>query len=147
MRSGPGLNGPGRRDGILSLQAPDDRVAVEIERGKLARREVEIDRFVLRADQIDLAGIRNLEHLGADILDIVAQLAHGQPVAGEGIDIAKHIAELIVERGRQHPLRELVLDVRDHVPDLRPNARDVTAPWWWAGGSRRPWFVRAWCSF
>ena len=122
---GAGLDRARRRNGVLRLQALDDGVAIEVERRELARRKVEVDDLVLRADQLDLAGIGNLEHLGADILHVIAQLTHGEPIAGEGIDIAEHIAELIVEPRRLHPLRKLVPDIGDHVAHPGPNAGDV----------------------
>jgi len=36
---------------------------------------------------------------------LVAQLTLGQAVAGEGIDVAEHVAETIVEARPDHPLR------------------------------------------
>ena len=49
-----------------------------------------------------------------------------QAVAGESIDVAEHVAEAVVETRPDDPLREVALDVRDHVADARPSRRDVT---------------------
>ncbi len=76
----PRLDDARRRYRVLRLQAGHDRLLIEAKGRDLAGREFEIDRLVLRADEIDLAGIGHGQDFCADILDIVAQLARGQPV-------------------------------------------------------------------
>ena len=73
----------------------------------------------------DFADIRDGQYLGADVLDLVAQLALAQAVAGEGVDIAEDIAEAIVEARPDHALRKVALDVRNHVADPNPGRRDI----------------------
>ena len=45
-----------------------------------------------------------LQELGADLLDVIAQLAVGEPVGGEAVDDAEHVAEAVVEE-RARPRR------------------------------------------
>src|SRR5438045_3375629 len=56
-----GLHHARRRHGILRLQALQDGLLVEAETGHLAGREVEIDHLVLDAQQLNLAGGRQLQ--------------------------------------------------------------------------------------
>ena len=51
--------------------------AIEPERRDLPGRKFEVDDFVLRAENVDLADIRDGQYLRADVFDLVAQLAHG----------------------------------------------------------------------
>ena len=81
----------------------------------MARREFEVDHLVLRADEIDLADIGHGEDVGADRLDIVAQLPLRQPIGGECVDIAVHVAEAVIEERPDDALRQLRLDILDHV--------------------------------
>ena len=117
---GPGLDHAGRGDGVLRLQRLDDRLLVDAERGELAGREFEVDHLVLRADQLDPAGVRHRQDLGAHRLDVVAQLALAQAVGGEGVDVAEDVAETVVEGRADHALGEIAADVVDHVADLHP---------------------------
>ena len=102
MRSGPACDDAGGRDRVLRLQRRHDRLLVEAEAAILRGREFEIDHLVLRADDVDLADIGHRQHLGADVLDVVAQLALRQPVAGEGVDVAEDVAEAVVEERPDH---------------------------------------------
>ena len=61
---------------------------VEAEGRDLAGGEFEIDHLVLRAEDVDLADVGHGQDLGADVLDVIAQLTLAQAVAGEGIDVA-----------------------------------------------------------
>ena len=94
---GAGLDHAGRRDRILGLERLHDVLLADAEGGHLARRELQEDHLVLRADQLDLADIRHRENLGPHVLDIVAQLPLRQPVRGERVDVAEHVAEIVVE--------------------------------------------------
>jgi hypothetical protein len=63
-----GLDDAGRRDRVLRLQAGHDRLLIEAKgRDLFAGRKFEIDRLVLGADQVDLAGIGHGQDLGARI--------------------------------------------------------------------------------
>ena len=121
----PRLEDPGRGDGVLRLQRRHDRLGVEAKRCHLPGRELEEDHFILRADDVDLADIRNGQDLRADVFDLISQLALAQAVAGEGIDVAEHVTEAIVEGGPDHALRKVTLDVGDHVAHARPGGCDV----------------------
>src|ERR1700676_1757505 len=113
------------RDGILRLQRGDDGTGVEAERRDFPRRKFQENLFILRAENVDLADIRDGQDFCANVLDAIAQLALGQAVAGESVDVAEDVAEAVVEAGSYDPLREVALDVRNHVADARPDRRDV----------------------
>ena len=70
-----GLDRAGRPDDVLRLQRGDQRRAVDAEAGELLHREFDEDPLVLRAEDLDLRDIGDVQQLGADLLDIVAQLA------------------------------------------------------------------------
>ena len=54
---------------------------VETKGRDLAGGEFEVDDLVLRAENVDLAHVRHGQDLGADVLDLIAQLTLGQAVA------------------------------------------------------------------
>ena len=115
-----GLDDAGGRDRVLGLERLHDVLLADAEGGHLARRELQEDHLVLGADQVDLADIRHRENLGPHVLDIVAQLPLRQPVRGERVDVAVHVAEVVVEDGTHDALGQLPFDVVDHVPDSSP---------------------------
>ena len=115
-----GLDDAGGRDRILGLERLDDVLLADAEGRHLARREFQEDHLVLGADQVDLADVRHRENLGPHVLDIVAQLPLRQPVRGERVDVAVHVAEVVVEEGTHDALGKLPFDVVDHVPDSSP---------------------------
>ena len=59
--------------------------------------------------------------LGADAVDVVAQLAIGEAVGGEAVDDAEDVAEVVVEERPEHALRQGVADVADAVAHLLPD--------------------------
>ncbi len=74
---------------------------------QLAGREFDIDLLVLRAEDLDLGDVGNLQQLRAHVLDIIAQFAMAEAVVGgKGVDQAKGVAEIVVEAGADHALRQ-----------------------------------------
>ena len=65
--------------------------------GELLHRELDEDPLVLRAQDLDLRDVGDMQQLRADILDIVAQFAMREAVAGEAVDDAERVAEIVVE--------------------------------------------------
>ncbi len=116
----PGGHEAGLRHRILRLQRGDDRLAIDAERCDLAGGKFQIDRLVLRPDNIDLADILDGQDLGARIFDEIAQLALRQPVTGKGKNVAEHITEAIVEERTLHAGGKLALDIADHVANATP---------------------------
>jgi hypothetical protein len=108
-------------DGVLGSQARDDLVAVDPETRQLSRVEFEIDLFVLGPDQRDLGGVRDCQELGSNLLDVVTQLAAGEPVRGEGVNRAKGVAEPVVEKRSLYALGQRGSNVVDLLADLVPN--------------------------
>ncbi|MNX94230.1 hypothetical protein D3C86_1264550 [compost metagenome] len=113
------------RDGVLGLQRLDDRLLIDAEGCDLPRGELQIDRLVLRADDIDLADIVDGQHLCTGILHQVAQLPLAETIAGEGVDIAIDISETVIEEGADHAGGKLPLDVADHVAHPHPGRFDI----------------------
>jgi uncharacterized protein YerC len=93
----PGLDHPGRGHGVLRLQALHHLALVNAQGRQFARGEIQVNHFVLLADHLDLAQPRHRTDLGAHLLDVIAQLAHRQAVAGKGVHRAEHITEFVVE--------------------------------------------------
>ena len=92
-----GLQGAGGTDRVLRLQRGDQGRPVDSKTGELLRRKLDEDLLVLRAEDLDLRHVRNLQQARADVLDIVAQLAMGETVGGEAVDQPKSVAEVVVE--------------------------------------------------
>jgi hypothetical protein len=120
----PSLDDPGRGHSVLRLERLHHLILVQAQRRQLARREIEVDDFILRTDHLHLAQVRHGADIGADLLHVVTQLPLGQAVGGEGIDGAEHVAELIIEGRSLQPLGEFAADVIDFLAHLVPDLRD-----------------------
>ena len=115
---------PAGHHGVLGLQRGDQRGAVDAEAGELAGREFDIDLLVLRAEDLDLGDVGNLQQLRADVLDIVAQFAMAEAVVGgKAVDQAVGVAEIVVEAGADHALRQGPAHVADLLAHLIPDVR------------------------
>ena len=128
----PGLHHARGGDGVLGLQRGDQRGAVDAEARQLLGRELDVDALVLRAEDVDLRDVRQLEELLADVDHVVPQLPVGEAVRGEAVDDAVGVAELVVEAGADDSLRQRVADVAHllaHlVPDVRHLRRGASSP-------------------
>ena len=106
MRSGPACTTP---EGVTAFCACRDAMIWRASRPSAAilpGRKFKIDHFVLRAEKIDLPTFGHGQDLRARVFHLVAQLAQGQAVGGEGIDIAEHVAKAVVEERPLHALWE-----------------------------------------
>ena len=101
------------------------RLSVEV--GELLRREAQVHLLVLVAEDLDLADVRRAQELGARRLGEVARLARREAVVGDAVDDAEDVAELVVEEGPDHALRQRHLDVADLLADLVPDVLDLVA--------------------
>ena len=110
----------------MLLQGGDDRAGVEAKCRDLSGREFKENHFILRTQNVDFPDIGNGQYLGANVFDVIPQLALAQAVAGESVDVAEHIAEAIVEVRPDDPLRKIAFDIRDHVAHPNPGRVDVT---------------------
>ena len=119
--SSAGLHHARGRDGVLGLQRGDQRGAVDPEARQLLGRELDVDALVLRAEDVDLGDVRQLQQLLADVVDVVPQLPVGEAVRGEAVDDAVGVAELVVEAGADDALRQRVADVAR--PSCAPGTR------------------------
>ena len=123
-----GLQGAGGADRVLRLQRGDQGRPVDPEAGELLRRELDENLLVLRAEDLDLRHVRNLQQARADVLDIVAQLAMGETVGGEAVDQPIGVAEVVVEAGTDDARRQRVADVADVLADLIPDVGNLGRP-------------------
>ncbi len=98
----PGLDDAGRPDHVLGLQGGQQGAPVDAEARQLPHRELDEDHLVLGTQDLDLRDVGHLEQLRARVLDIVAQLALGEPVGGEAVDDAECVAEPVVEERPDH---------------------------------------------
>ena len=116
-----GLDDAGRPHDVLRLQRGDQRRAVDAEAGELLHRELDEDPLVLRAQDLDLRDVGDLQQLRADVLDIVAQLAMREAVGREAVDDAEGVAELVVEAGPDDAGRQRVAHVADALAHVIPD--------------------------
>ncbi len=121
----PGLDHTGRGHGVLRLQGLHDLALIDAQGCQLAGGEVQVQHFVLGTDQLDLADVGHIAHFGPRLFHVVAQLAQGQAVGGEGVDRTEHIAEFIVEPWPLDARREFTANVLDLLAHLVPDFRDV----------------------
>ncbi len=122
---GLGLDRAGRLHHVLRLQGGDQRRAVESEIGEVLGRELDEDALVLRAQDLDLGDVGDMQEFGADLLDIVAQFAMREAVRGEAVDDAERVAEIVVESGADDAGRKRVPDVADALADMIPDVRHL----------------------
>ena len=114
-----------RHHRILLGYCREHIVETELEIGELLRREVEVDLFVLVAEDLDLANVRRAQELGPSDLCEIAGFARAEAVIGDAVDNAENIAELVIEEGADNALREGRLDVADLLADLVPDVIDL----------------------
>src|ERR1700749_671448 len=88
------------------------------------RIEFKIEFLILCSEQLRFRRILDRQYLCANSLDIVAQLAVREAVAGEGVDDAENVTELVVEARSDNALRQRRLYVGDLLAHLVPNVRD-----------------------
>lgn len=119
------LQHAGRRNRVLGLKRSKDRALVQPQRRDLARGKLQVDDLILRANGINPADIRNGQNLGTNLLHAVAQLPLRQAVARECIKIAVDVAKPVIERRPHDALREIALDVADHIAHAHPGRLDV----------------------
>ena len=93
----PGLDDAGGADIVLGADRGQERLAVDAQARQLLHRELDEDHLVLGAQDVDLGHVGHVQELGANLLDVVAQLAVGEAVGGEAVDDAEHVAEAVVE--------------------------------------------------
>jgi hypothetical protein len=103
------------------------RLTVQLQARELARRELDIDLLVLRAEDVDLRHVVNLQQPGASALDVVAQLTRREAVGGEGVEDAVRVAEVVVEAWSDDTGRESPANVGDLLAHLVPFVRHILA--------------------
>ena len=119
--SSPVCSDAGGADRVLRLQRGDQVGAIDAESGELLGGELDDDRLVLGAEDLDLGHIGHAQQPRADVLDIIAQLAVREPVGGEAVDDPEGVAELVVEAGPDDAGRQRMAHVADALADVIPD--------------------------
>jgi hypothetical protein len=83
-------------------------------------RHVDIDLFVLHADQLDALHVRHALQVDRDAIRIAAQRAQIETVPGQRVDVDLHIAEFIVRVRALHAGRQRITDVVEFFAHLPP---------------------------
>ena len=122
-----GLDDAGRADDVLRLQGGDQSGPVDPQAGELLHRELDEDPFVLGAKHLDLRHIGHPQQPGADLVDVVAQFALGEPVRGKAVDDPEGIAELVIEARTDDARRQRMAHVADALADVVPDVRHLAA--------------------
>ncbi|MNH16384.1 hypothetical protein D3C79_760260 [compost metagenome] len=120
-----GLDHAGRRHRILRLKCLHYLALVNAQGSQLAGGEVQVQHFVLGADQLDLADVGYIADLGPCLFHVVPQLAQGQAVSGKGIDRTEYITEFVVEARPLDTGGKFATNVLDFLAHLVPDFRDV----------------------
>ncbi len=112
-------------DRVLRLQRGNQCRPVDAQTCKLRHRKFDVNLLVLRAEDLDLRHVGNLQQARSDVLDVVAQFAMGEPVGGEAIDHTISVAEVVVESGTDDAIRNGVADVADVLAHLIPDVGNL----------------------
>jgi hypothetical protein len=121
---GFGFDLPGRRHRILPLQRIEHLGRHQAHGGQPRRADVDVDLFVLHADQLDLLHVRDAAQFARQFVGFAAQVAHAVArlvvPRGEGEDLDLHVAELVVGERALHAGRQRVADVVELLAHLAP---------------------------
>src|SRR5262249_2202064 len=75
-----------RADSVLCLKGGNQRRAIYAEASELPRRKFDENLLVLRTEDFNARHVRNMQQARANVLDIVAQFAMGEPLRREAVD-------------------------------------------------------------
>ena len=117
----------GGNHGVLLGDRREHPLEAQVEVGELLRREAQVHLLILVAEDLDLADVRRAQELGSRGLGEVARLARREAVVGDAVDDAEDVAELVVEEGPDHALRQGHPHVVDLLADLVPGVLDLFA--------------------
>jgi hypothetical protein len=87
--------------------------------------EFDEDLLVLRAHDLDLRHVGQLQQPRARCLDMVAQFAETEAVGGEPVDDAEGVAEVVIEERPEHALRQRVAHIADVLAHLVPDVGNL----------------------
>jgi len=121
----PGLQNPGWADDVLRRQRGGQSRPVDPETCELLHREFDEYLFVLSAEDLDLRDVGHLHQPQANVLDLVAELAVGEPVRGNAVDDPEYIAEFVVEPRTYYVGRQRVAHVPDALANVIPDVGDL----------------------
>ncbi len=117
---GAGVHEAARRHGVLLADRGEEVVRGQAELGEALIGELDVDALVLLAEKLDLADAGHGQEALAHVLGDVAKLGEGEAVALDGIDEAVHVAELVVEEGALHAVRQHRAQIAELLANLIP---------------------------
>ena len=116
------LHGAGTFHRVLLPKLGQHRVQVQAQLSQALLRNFNVDFFVLGAKQFHFVDIGHPQQLLPHIVGDVTDFSHGKALGLDGINHAIDIAEVIVEKWPDHPLRQGLTHVADffayRVPDV-----------------------------
>jgi hypothetical protein len=120
-----GLQDPGWADNVLRRQGGSQSRPVDPETRELLNREFDEYLFVLSAEDLYFCDVRHLHQTRTDILDVVFQLAMGEPIRSDAVDDPKNITEFVVESRTDHTGWQGVANVADAFANVVPNVGNL----------------------
>src|SRR5690606_34986824 len=114
-----------RRHRVLLRQRLLDGRHRDAERGQPGIADLDPDPLVLQADQLDLADVVDALQLQLHAVGVVLEHGVVEALAGERVDVAEGVAELVVEERADHALGQGRADVADLLAHLVPELRHV----------------------
>jgi hypothetical protein len=115
---------PGRHRGILPLQRIEHLGRHQAHRGQTRRTDVDVDFFVLHADQLDLLYVVHPAQLARQTICLATQIAHAVAslvvACDEGKNLDLHIAELVVGEGPLYAGGQGMADIVKFLAYLAP---------------------------
>ncbi len=122
------LEAAGRGDRVLLGEGGEDRGRLDAERAQARVGHLDVDLLVLLADQIHLADVLHAQELVADAVGRLLELRVRIAVAGDRVDVAEGVAELVVEKRPDHARGKRRADVADLLADLVPRVANLVGP-------------------
>ena len=116
---------PVAADRVLLRERREHHRGLDAEGRELGVGELDVDLLVLLADEVHLGDVLHAQELVADAIGHLLQLRVGVAVAGERVDVAEGVAELVVEEGADHARGKRGADVADLLAHLVPGVADL----------------------
>ena len=110
---------------VLARQGVGHRLHVQPQGGQLGVRQLHVDALLLLADQIHLGHTGHPQQLGTDAVAFGLQLGIVEAIAGQGVDVAEDITELVIEEGPADASGQVALDVADLLAHLVEDLRHL----------------------
>ena len=111
--------------GVLRGELREHLVQVQAELRQALLRDLDVDLLRLRAEELHLGHVGHPQQPRAHVLGEDAQLLVGEAIGRQRDNGAVDVAEVVVEEGADHALRQRAAAVVQALAHLVPHARDV----------------------